>query len=234
MMACSNDDSGGDMAEVDLNATAFTADHHINSASLPQPVLDYVVENYPGALILKAEVEENNQFEVHLDNGKELVFDSQGNFLGVDDDGDDNFGDEDYSVSSLPQNILSFIENNYPGVSIEKAEKESNGNFEIELNNDLKLIFDAEGEFLGQAKDEFDDDDDSEDEDVQISELPAAITDYIAGNYPELSIVEAEKKDNGSYEISLSDGTELKFDANGNFLEADDQNGEEEDEQEED
>ncbi|MGB7843803.1 MAG: PepSY-like domain-containing protein, partial [Salinimicrobium sp.] len=138
--------------------------------------------------------------------------------------GDDNFGDEDYSVSNLPQNILSFIEINYPGVSIEKAEKESNGNFEIKLSNDVEIIFDADGEFLGQAKDEQDDDD------ILISELPGVIQNYIGENYPDLSIVEAEQKSNGSYEVTLSNGIELKFDADGNFISADDQNGEDEEE----
>lgn len=230
--ACSNDDDEA-VATPDLNATAFTADHHINSASLPQPVLDYIVTKYPGALILKAEVEDNNNFELLLDNGLELVFDAQGNFLGVDDDGDDKFGDEEYEVANLPQNLLNFIQTNFPGVSIEEAEKESNGNFEVELSNDMELIFNAEGEFLGQAKDDSEDDD-SEDEDIPVSQLPENIVNYIAENFPDLSIVEAEKEDDGQYEISLSDGTELKFDAEGNFLEADDKNGEDEDEHEED
>ncbi len=231
--ACSGDDEPGDIPGADLNATAFTADSHINSASLPQPALDYIVATYPEALILKAEVEDNGNYEVLLNNDKELIFDAQGNFLGIDDDGDDKFGDEEIPVASLPQSILSFIATNYPTASIEKAEQENNGNYELKLSNDVEIIFDAEGNFLGQAKDEFGNDD-SDDEDIEIADLPDMIQSYIAEHYPGLSIVEAEHESNGTYEVTLSDGTEIKFDDNGKYLGEDDKNGEDDNSEEED
>lgn len=227
-VACSSDDDGGEVPGGDLNATAFTADSHINSAALPQPALDYIVATYPGALILKAEVEDNGNYEVLMNNDKELIFDSEGNFLGIDDDGDDKFGDEEYPAANLPQNILTFISLNYPSASIVKAEKENNGHFEIELSNDVELIFDADGEFRGQAKDE-QGDDDKDDEDIEVADLPEIIQTFITENYPGRSIVEAEREDNGSYEVTLSDGTELKFQEDGKFIGADDKNGEDED-----
>lgn len=231
-LGCSSDDDNGEIPGGDLNKTAFTADMHVNSASLPQPVLDYIVATYPGALILKAEVEDNGNYEVLMNNDKELIFDAEGNFLGVDDDGDDKFGDEEYPPANLPQNILSFIATNYPSASIEEAEKENNGNFEIKLSNDVEIIFDAEGNFLGQATDELGDDD-KDDEDIEVSDVPQIIMTYINENYPGLSIVEAEYESNGNYEITLSDGTELKFADNGKFLGADDKNGDDDHEEEE-
>lgn len=231
VVACSSDDDNGEIPGGDLNATAFTADTHVNSAALPQSILNYITSTYPNALILKAEVEDNGNFEILLNNDRELIFDPQGSFLGIDDDGEDKFGDEEYPIANLPANILAFIGNNYPSAAIEEAEKENNGNFEIKLSNDIEIIFDASGEFLGQAKDELGDDDE-DDEDIEVSELPDIIQSYIAENYPGRSIIEAELESNGSYEVSLSDGTELKFEANGKFLGADDKNGEEEDENE--
>ena len=231
--ACSNnDDDGGEIPGGDLNATAYMADRHVNSASLPQAVLDYIVATYPNALILKAEVEDNGNFEVLMNNDKELIFDSEGNFVGVDDDGDDKFGDEEYPVANLPQNILSFVSTNFPSASIIKAEKENNGNFELKLSDGVEIIFDADGEFLGKAKDELGNDD-LDDEDIEISELPDIIKSYIAEHYPGLSIIEAEHESNGTYEVSLSDGTEIKFEDNGKFLGADDKNGDNEGENEE-
>lgn len=47
--------------------------------------------------------------------------------------------------------------------------------------------------------------------------LPEAILTYLAANYPNATILEVEREDEG-YEIELSNGMELKFDQNGQFL----------------
>ena len=54
--------------------------------------------------------------------------------------------------------------------------------------------------------------------DDEVEQFPQAIQDYVDANYPGMMIVEAEAEDEG-FEIELSDGTELLFDADGNFLE---------------
>ena len=91
----------------------------------------------------------------------------------------------------------------------------------------MELIFDADGNFLGRAED--DDNDDSDDEDIAVDDLPQAVRDYIAANYPENTIIEAEREDDGTYEVTLNNGLEILFDAEGNFLEADDHNGDDDD-----
>lgn len=231
LSSCSDDDnvSGND---VDLDARFFNADFHVSTSSLPQNLLDYITTNYPGVTIREAEVEDNNNFEIYLSNGLELVFDQDGNFLGIDDDGDEDFGDEHLSVSDLPQNILDFIEQYFPGVEIEEAEKENNGNYEIELENDVELIFDSNGNFLGQGEDE--NEDENDDQEIDPADLPQNILDYISENYPDNSIIEAEFEDDDKYEVTLNNGVELEFDAAGNFLSAEDGNGEDEDEEEND
>ena len=227
--ACSDDDSvSGNV--VDLDARYFKADVHVSSSSLPQNILDYVSSNYPGVTIREAETENNDNFEVYLSNGLELVFDMDGNFLGIDDDGEDDFGDEHLTVSEIPQNILDFISDNFPGVEIDEAERENNGNYEIELENDMELIFDSNGDFLGQGEDENEEEDD--DEEVNPADLPQNILDYISVNYPDNSIIEAEIEDDGKYEVTLNNGVELEFDSEGNFLSAEDGNGEDEGENE--
>lgn len=222
--ACSSDDSSGDTGtEVDLNLTAQLSDQYINTAALPQAILNYISTNYPNNTISEAEIEDNNNYEVKLNDGTELIFDAQGNFLGIDDNGDDDFGDEDIEPGDLPANILEFIATYFPGATIEEAEKENNGNYEIELSNDVELIFDSEGNFLGRADD--DDNEDKDDDDIAISELPQAILDYIATNYPDNTIIEAEREDDNTFEVTLNNGIELEFDSDGNFLSAEDHNG---------
>lgn len=228
--SCSSDDDQVD--NVDLNLTAQLSDVYVNPASLPQSILDYISTNYPDNTITEAEIEDNNNYEVKLNNDVELIFDQQGNFLGIDDDDDDDFGDEDIAPASLPESIRNFVSTYFPGTTITEAEKENNGNFEIELSDDTKLIFDANGNFLGRADE--DDNDDRDDDDIAVSELPQVIRDYIAENYPDNTIIEAEREDDNSYEVTLNNGVELEFDADGNFVEAEDHNGEDDDDDDDD
>lgn len=225
--SCSSDDDGDMGPDVDLNLTAQLSDDYINTAALPQAILIYISTNYPDNTIKEAEVEDNNNYEVELNNGTELIFDQQGNFLGIDDDGDDDFGDEDIAPGDLPANILDFIATYFPGTTIEEAERENNGNYEIELSNDVEIIFDADGTFLGRADD--DDNDDKDDEDIEVSELPQVILDYIETNYPDNAIIEAEREDDNGFEVTLNNGVELEFDADGTFLDAEDHNGDDDD-----
>ncbi|WP_252112680.1 PepSY-like domain-containing protein [Gramella jeungdoensis] len=229
LQACSENE---DSVKPDLNGMAFSADAHVRTSTLPQNILDYITDNYPGLTIIEAEIEDNQNYEIELSDGTELIFNSQGEFLGVDND-ENEFGDEDIAPSELPQNILDFISDNYPGVDIEEAELENNGNYEVELENDVELIFDGDGNFLGQAQDENDDDQGEDEEDIDPAELPQTILDYIAENYPDNTIIEAEREDEG-YEVTLNNGVELKFDQEGNFLSQEDGNGDDDDEDEED
>lgn len=229
MASCSNDDDSGETGtEVDLNLTAQRADDHVSTASLPQSILDYISTEYPNNTIKEAEIEDNSNYEVELNDETELIFDSQGNFLGIDNDDDnEDFDDEDIAPADLPANIRDFITTYFPGTTIEEAERENNGNFEVELSNDEELIFDADGNFLGRAED--DDEDDRDEEDIAVEDLPQAVKDYIAANYPGVAIIEAEREDDGKFEVTLNNGVELHFDAEGNFLEAEDHNGSDDD-----
>lgn len=224
--SCSSDDDGETgTAEVDLNATAIKADAHVQTSSLPQPILDYVSTTYPALTIRKAEMEDDDTYEITLSDETELIFDMQGNFLGIDDD--DDFGDEDLDPLELPENIQDFIEQYFPGIGIDEAELENNGNYKVELNNDVELIFNANGEFLGRGVDE-DDEYDDDDEDIDPDDLPQVVLEYIAENYPDQTIIEAEKEDDG-YEVTLNNGVELEFDSDGTFLSAEDNNGDDDD-----
>lgn len=76
--------------------------------------------------------------------------------------------------------------------------------------------------FTGCGDDGFLDDLFDRDEHVAIEDLPEAILDYIAENYPDSTIEEAEREKNRHgdiiYEVELDTGEELTFDEAGNFL----------------
>ena len=222
--SCSESD---DTNEPDLNAVAFSADSNVKTSTLPQSILDYITVNYPGLTIVEAEIEDNQNFEIELSNDTELIFNAQGEFLGIDDE-ENEFDDEEIDPAVLPQNILDFISDNFPGLGIDEAELENNGNYEIELDNDIELIFDGEGNFLGQAKDENEDEEGEDEEDINPADLPQVIQDYITENYPDNTIIEAEV-DEDEYEVTLNNGVELEFDLEGNLLNVEDGNGEDDD-----
>lgn len=83
-----------------------------------------------------------------------------------------------------------------------------------------------------EDNDDYDDDDDEYDEDDDHEEnenysqsisdaAMSAINAYISTNYPNTSIEEIEQE-GSSIEVELSNGVELYFDLNGNFLGTDD------------
>jgi len=211
------------------NLIASRADNSINVATVPQTILDYIATNYPNETIATSEIEDNGNYEVELNSGVELIFDNNGAFLGIDDDGTDDFGDTDINPADLPQNILDYVLVNYPNNTITEAELENNGNYEIELDDSTVLIFDGNGTFLGVGVDEDDNngndnDDENEDDDQVIdpATLPQIALDYISTNYPNETVMQAKVESDGSYEVTLNTGLELHFDANGNFTETGD------------
>jgi hypothetical protein len=117
------------------------------------------------------------------------------------------------SASSLPTAITSYLSANYPGKSITKAEKYLT-KFEVTLSDLTKLEFSLTGAFLevsGSSKNGT-----KVSDDPQVA-LPQAILDYIAKNYPGVTIYKAEKSAN-KYEVKLSNRVRLDFDLSGKLL----------------
>ncbi len=104
-------------------------------------------------------------------------------------------------LSELP--IVGSLDG-FPLISISEANNHYGEDYDDEYEDD-------------DYDDEYKDNDYEDDEYVNVSELPAAILDYLSTNYPNIAIDEAELED-GIYEVELVNGLELEFDINGNFL----------------
>jgi hypothetical protein len=227
--SCSKDN--GDPLDALPVGVALKADAKVKVGDLPVAILEFVAREYPDLTIDEAEEEDNGNFEVELSDGTELIFDANGTFLGIDDDSEENgdYDDSDIAVADLLPAILEYIELNYPGIGIDEAELEHNEQYEVTLNDDTVLIFNTNGEFLGVGVDENDQDGDGdydwEEEDghddgetIDPSQLPELALAYLAETYPDLTIVHAEIEDEGDYEVTMSNGLEVYFDSEGNFL----------------
>ena len=118
-------------------------------------------------------------------------------------------------MSSLPQAITDFLQQHFPGSTIAriKTGNELGGvEYDITLSDGIEVDFDTKNEW--------------ESVDCHVKAVPAAlvpssIADYVKANYQSATIVKIDRKKTG-YEVELSNGTEMKFDANGSFLGLDD------------
>lgn len=110
-------------------------------------------------------------------------------------------------VSSLPTNIIEYVDGNFPGLTIMEAELDDN-DFDIELNNGLELSFDVNGQFIGWETDSHA---------VAVEMLPLSVSEYVFANYSGQIISDAEQDIHG-YDVELSSDVELYFDIDGNFV----------------
>ncbi len=193
----------------------------------PAAIDDYVAQNFPEATIDAVILNEDGSYTVELSSDIELLFDADGNFIeeiieGASNEEEGEEEEEDDSiVTNYPATIDDYIAQNFPGAAIEEVELTTEGDYEVELNNDTELLFDAMGNFVEEIIEE-DNDEEAEmedDEDAIVTDYPTAIDDYVAQNHPDTTIEEVVLTSEGDYEVELSDGTELLFDADGNFIE---------------
>ncbi|MCD8079551.1 MAG: PepSY-like domain-containing protein [Bacteroides sp.] len=83
----------------------------------------------------------DDTYDVVFTNGTEIEFDSKGEWKEID-------GKRSEVPSSvLPDNIRQYIQTNFSGDYVTKVERNSR-RYDVELNNDLTLKFDWNGNFL--------------------------------------------------------------------------------------
>jgi hypothetical protein len=126
--------------------------------------------------------------------------------------------------SQLPANSINLIEDSYPGAVIDQSfnyREDGRHYFRIDLNWNYRLYFDNQGNLLAVV------DDDSQDDLYQpLTNVNPAILDFINSNFPGAALREVEHNmhPDGSMtiEVELSNGREIYFDANGNYICQDD------------
>ncbi|AFL81441.1 Protein of unknown function (DUF2874) [Aequorivita sublithincola DSM 14238] len=193
--------------------TDIDDDSQLPNSVIPQPILDYVAQNYPNNFITDWELETNYQ-EVELNNDLELEFTLDGVFIRVDTDNDDD--DETEVIlteGEIPTEIKTYITTHFGGNSILRAIKETEnnvisyelfltGNFELTFNQAFAII-EIDGEY--QLPD---------------SVIPQSILDYVAQNYPNNYITDWEFEDEFQ-QVELNNDTELEFTLDGVFIRVD-------------
>ena len=125
-----------------------------NPADLPAEAQGFIQDHFSGATIEAVQVEdegwleglfdgeENDKYEVRLSNGVQLDFNENGNISEVD-------SKEGVAIPEevLPAEIRTYVASNYADTMIESWSLDDNEQ-EVELSNEIDLVFDRDGNFL--------------------------------------------------------------------------------------
>ncbi|WP_215237855.1 hypothetical protein [Dyadobacter helix] len=125
------------------------------------------------------------------------------------------------ATSELAASITSYITASYAGAEIKFAAKDEAGRVVVAIvladGTAKGLLFNADGTFKEELKDHGRK---AKLTEVEVSSLPASITDYVAANYAGAEIKKAGTNTDGEYFVGiLADGTMkvLLFNADGTF-----------------
>lgn len=112
----------------------------------------------------------------------------------------------------LPAEARTFLSTHFPKtkVGMIKVDKHllKKTDYDVRLTNGTEIEFNNAGKWKSV---------DCKTREVPAAIVPKAIRSYVAKNFKDVTIVSIEKKSNGGYEVDLSDGVELKFNALGQF-----------------
>ena len=117
-----------------------SCDRTITVNDLPKNAQQFISAYFPGIETLSVKFEDG-EYEVVLSNGTEVEFSRKGEWKDVDC--------HTLSVPAgiIPTAIASYVLEKFPNNFIVKIAKERN-QYEVELNNDMDLVFDQNGNFL--------------------------------------------------------------------------------------
>ena len=88
------------------------------------------------------EIHAKIEYEVLFSDGAKIEFNSKGDWDEVEDHDEDGV-----PTGFMPQAMVNYIATNFPMAQIIKIHKERS-KFEVELRNDIELVFDLNGNFI--------------------------------------------------------------------------------------
>lgn len=117
-----------------------------------------------------------------------------------------------HDASVLPESARSTIAKNFKAtVSLVKIDKGIGGihEYEVILTDGTEISFDKNGNWDNIETSKYNS--------VPSAFLPAGVRDYVAKQHAGAKVVGIDKERSG-YEVELSNGIDMKFDKNGNFI----------------
>lgn len=121
-------------------------EYTISANDLPKLATTFVTTYFPTAtykLITKQNTPDldGSVYDVLLSNNFEIDFDKDGNWIDIDGN------NQAIPVELIPEKINAYVKEKYPDQSVTVIDNEKTY-IEIELTNNLELVFDLEGNFI--------------------------------------------------------------------------------------
>lgn len=122
-------------------------DHQVPATSLPTSASTFLNTFFKDVTIRKVEKQtptatNKTAYSVELANGIEVDFDQEGNWKEVESDNDTAI-----PTGFISSTIVSYVDTNHKTAQISAIDKVTAG-FEVELTNDIDLLFDPSGQFV--------------------------------------------------------------------------------------
>ena len=116
-------------------------------SQMPQTSQDFLSIHFPGVKVTQV-IKDIDDFsytwDVYLENGFEVEFDKNGNWLGVDGR---NQPIPESILALIPQNIVNYCSTNYLSLQIVEIDRDDR-KYDIGLSGGMDLEFDLNGNFL--------------------------------------------------------------------------------------
>ncbi len=160
--SCEHDDDKGQQLEYNIctndivQETNRISQANLDVANWPIEIRSYFTSEFTGfsisTIISYKDNDNSTYYLLEATNNGQLLFDEEFNFIcgDITFQMDSDKEDDEIDPENLLQLILDYIETNYPGIEIQKAEFED-GEYEVKLENDIELCFDIAGNFLGEC-----------------------------------------------------------------------------------
>lgn len=231
LYSCSNDGTNS----TDDSTTAALTYETTSAATLPTSISSYVAKNYSGASISEVNLNSDGTYTVYVKTGTaskgiininaifKLNFTAKGLLSS-------SSTITPVAISDLQAAIVTYINTNYAGATINSAHLESDGSFDVLITTaesvKIKLNFSSTGEFISarelKAKGNHRHQHSDRHRRIALANLVSSITTYISDNYPGSKTVAAFKETDGSIDVFVvtADGAKLNlnFTADGTFV----------------
>lgn len=125
----------------------------------------------------------------------------------------DKHDDQPISPNALPTAAQQFVKQYYADATIIYVEKDKDhydGEYDVTLSNATEITFDRQGNWV--------DVDAPKGQTIPDGIAPATIASYVTTNYTAPIGINEISKERFGYEVELTTGLDLRFDANGTYL----------------